>query len=742
VRRRGELVARLLLTVAVLLPYWPLLTFSVIFVTDDRFASDIFHAELPFRVIAGELLRAGRLPVWTSAICSGYPLTGAPTEPIGHVLFALLPPAPALDALILVLLMVAAHGAYSLARRFGADLPAAVLAGIAFAGSGYIAAQLKHVSIVSTVVWLPVGLLLIDRALAPAKRHRWTAIAAFGLVFAQQVLSGFPQSAYIAALAYGAFALFRGILTRAQHPEEAVAGPLMGLAGAVVLGAAAGAVLLLPLSALGTISDRAEPLGYEWSTRLAYWVPNVQTFLFPYVHGDISDNTYVGLSIFWEDYAYVGALTFLLALYGAWRERRRPIVVFTFLMTLLAYLFVLGRATPVFHAAYVMVPGMKLFRFPTRFLIVVDLGLAILGAFGLSRLRADLASRWPAPSRVPSLVAIGACVLTALDLFVHQPRQNPMVPAAAWLSPPPTVDLVRSGTAAPRTFTPRHRDMHRRVFEIARGWADVTPYYQLRDVLAPGLGGGFWGVPSADCYVGISPRWYVDVWGDHSRELSLMALLASNDYNAGLLRIAPNLASVLGAYGVTHLLSSYPLAGPRQLPFAGRSDHAYVYRIDGAARVRLVPAASVMTDADAARRLLDPAFDPSREVLLHDAPADVAPRFADAITPAVAGRATLVRDDVTEMTVETESGADQFLLLADTFYPGWKAELDGAVVPVYRANLSVRAVAVPKGRHTIRFVYVAPGYSMGLAVSAAALAALLAWLAAALVRGSRKPSPA
>src|SRR5204862_6357002 len=128
------------------------------------------------------------------------------TEPIGLVAFWLLSPAAALDLLLIVLLLVAAHGAYALARRFGAARPGAVLAGLAFAGSGYIACQLKHLSIVSTVVWLPVGLALLDRvfvglgdaeqrAMTPARRA--LLMATFGLVFAQQALSGFPQSVYI-----------------------------------------------------------------------------------------------------------------------------------------------------------------------------------------------------------------------------------------------------------------------------------------------------------------------------------------------------------------------------------------------------------------------------------------------------------------------------------------------------------------------------------------------------------------
>jgi hypothetical protein len=730
-RWRAGLLARILLTAGALLPYWRLLTFSVVFVTDDYFASDVFNGELPGRALIGGAVRAGHWPAWTNRICSGYPLVGAPADPIGLGLFALLPPAAALDALVIVLLLAAAHGAYSLARRFGAGVPGAVLAGLAFAGSGYIACQLKHVSIVSTVVWLPWGMLLIDRALSPRPTSGWP-VAAFGLVFAEQVLSGFPQSAYIAGLTYGVFALYRAIAVRAQSPDAAIYAPMSALAGAIVLGAAAGAVVVMPLSALGGISDRAEPLGYEWSTRLAYWLPNIQTFLIPYIHGDISDNTYAGPPFFWEDYGYVGVLTFLLALYGAYRERQRPIVVFTFALTLLAYLIVLGRATPVFHAAYLLVPGMRLFRFPTRFLIVVELGLALLAAFGLTRLRDGLARRWPIPSRIPSIAVTAICVLTALDLFIHQPRQNPLVPADAWLAPPASVELVRSTAAEPRTFTPRHRDVHRRAFLDARGWANVEPYYRLRDVLAPNLGGGFWNVPSGDCYVGISPRWFVDVWGDHNRELSLMSLLARYDFNTGVLRVRPNFPKILAGYGVTHVLTSYPIDGA-SLPFAGRSGSAYVYRVDGAMRARIVPAGRRMSDADAAKRLLDPAFDPAREALLQNMTTDGAARNDTAAAAADgSARASITHETHDSLTIETMSSADGVLLLADTFYPGWTADVDGRDVPVLRANLSVRAIELPRGTHVVRFHYEMPGLAPGQAISAAAVSLLLAWLAGAV----------
>src|SRR5215471_2249995 len=275
----GNLRARAVLTLAALLPYWRFLSFHALYVTDDYFASDIFNGELPGRVLAGSILRAGEIPRWTTQLCSGIPLVGLPGDPVGVLAFALLPPAAALDVCVLVLVLAAAHGAYGLARRFGADRTGAVLAGIAFSGCGYFAAQLKHLSIVSTVAWLPVGLLLLDRAFAAerggrraeggektdegggrrtedgaevatiSRSRRSLYLALFGLVFAQQVLCGFPQSVYICALVYGGFALFRAIERRRAMGSPYAWIVWLGVATiAIALGAAAGAIVMLPLA--------------------------------------------------------------------------------------------------------------------------------------------------------------------------------------------------------------------------------------------------------------------------------------------------------------------------------------------------------------------------------------------------------------------------------------------------------------------------------------------------------------
>jgi hypothetical protein len=615
-----------------------------------------------------------------------------------------------------------------------------VLAGLAFAGSGYIATQLKHLSIMSTIVWLPIGLVLIDRVLTPGPARRSLLLATLGLLFANQVLAGFPQAAYISALVYGCFALFRALTRRHELGMPKVWLPwLAGMVAALALGVAAGAVIMLPLAELAGVSDRAQPLDYEWATYTNFWPPNVLTFFLPYINGDSSDLSYIGPTPFWENYGYAGAATALLAIYGGVRERRRALVMFLIALTITAFLFILGPRTPVYYVAYRLIPGMARFRAPTRFLVIVDLGLALLAAVGLTRLRKDLEGRWPAPSRLPRLIAIGICAVTAVDLFIHQPRQNPFVPAKDWLAAPRTVDVLRADTSAPRTYTPHHRDVHRHVhLKAAHGMTSIEPYFQLRDLIAPDTG-SYWNVPSADCYVGLAPRWYVTVWSYHYLENSLIHDLSLQKWfdDPPTLEIRAPLVNLLRTYGVTHVLSPYPGTDPALTPIA-REGAAYVYRVEGAARVRVVGAARrISSDEQAAARLRQPTFDPDREILLLDAPESVHPVVSDpagASAGGTRGQARITHESARELVVEAVAPQDGFLLLADMYYPGWHAQVDGVSTPIYRANISTRGIALPKGTHTVRFAYDPASFFRGLPITLVSLSVLLLWFVVAARR--------
>jgi uncharacterized membrane protein YfhO len=67
------------------------------------------------------------------------------------------------------------------------------------------------------------------------------------------------------------------------------------------------------------------------------------------------------------------------------------------------------------------------------------------------------------------------------------------------------------------------------------------------------------------------------------------------------------------------------------------------------------------------------------------------------------GSARIVSYRNTEVILEADSPDGGFLVLNDPWHPWWFSELDGKPTPILRANVLFRAVAMPPGRHTVRF---------------------------------------
>ncbi len=102
--------------------------------------------------------------------------------------------------------------------------------------------------------------------------------------------------------------------------------------------------------------------------------------------------------------------------------------------------------------------------------------------------------------------------------------------------------------------------------------------------------------------------------------------------------------------------------------------------------------------------------------------------------------AEIVTYEPERVEVETNSPRDGFLVLSDTFRPGWTALVDGAPAPIWRAQTAFRAVRVPSGTHRVVFQYRPQSLRIGAAVSILALLVLAARISIAWFR-SRRNSP-
>lgn len=78
---------------------------------------------------------------------------------------------------------------------------------------------------------------------------------------------------------------------------------------------------------------------------------------------------------------------------------------------------------------------------------------------------------------------------------------------------------------------------------------------------------------------------------------------------------------------------------------------------------------------------------------------------------------TITRYDYNQISMQVTAPAGGFVVLSDTYYPGWVAELNGVDIPIYRANSIMRGVEVPAGEHRLVFTFRPLDFYVGLGVA-------------------------
>lgn len=729
---RRVIACALLLALAIVAPYNHLLRFDQVLLTDDVSISDAFDAELPVRAWIGAHGAA-----WTGQIYGGFPFAVGNETPLGYGAFHTLPPAAALDAFLLVGLLVAGFGARAFANALGASPTGALLAGLVYAQSGYIVSRMRHSEIFEISVLLPWGLLAMERLVRPRAETvggRLPGALALSAVFAWQVLAGFPQVAYYSGLAYVGW-----FLLRARGPIAARLGQPLGvaaLASAVAL--LIGAPGIWPLADLARHSNR----GATWllNDRIAevYAPARIVGFLFPYADGDGSTLTAGLTGLYWEDYTYMGVLTFLLAV-GSLRllapdhAGSRSGVAALWTIGLVAFLFALGPNTPFYAAVWHVVPGVAMFRLPTRALVVTELALAVLAGLALSALEARLAM---ARKQRPGLPRVGllsglVVVVTMADLSARQLRQNAWGEADAWLAPPDTARFLLQPGNEGRYFALGHYAWHTDAIGKAGGWAgDLGEVLQNRGMLGPNLS-LYWGLQAIQGYAGAAPAWSAAMWGSPQERGLIDQTMQLDGHEQAV--AAPSLGRLLGLGHVRWVVTHVPIVPPEGWPMTlkpvWQGTYARVYEVpDVMPRAWVVPSLTRVADDDAVIKGLSTRFDAWRTafVIADDVPAPLAgngratldgePTIPADGEPTIPpdGASTIPAHGLATITAEGDETLDidaagpGTLIVADTWYPGWVATVDGVETPIWRANLWQRAIPLPPGAHHVHLAFALP----------------------------------
>jgi hypothetical protein len=120
----------------------------------------------------------------------------------------------------------------------------------------------------------------------------------------------------------------------------------------------------------------------------------------------------------------------------------------------------------------------------------------------------------------------------------------------------------------------------------------------------------------------------------------------------------------------------------------------------------------------------DPTFDPAQTVVINNSTSVGAQHVAP-----LQNTATITEYTPERIVIDAQSAAEGYLVLTDTYYPGWQATVNGMVTPIQRADVLFRAVPVPAGASEVIFEY-RPAWLPG-----AQIAGLAAWLIVLVITG-------
>ena len=279
-------------------------------------------------------------------------------------------PILAVNVFVLATFVLSALAMYALVRRYTGP-PAALVAGFFYAFYPWRYDSLAHLHMLA-VQYFPLVFLFTDRWLETARR-RDVVLLALALIL--QALSSF-YLAYALVLAYGPFLLVALWHWRSRLDRRRLVG--LGIAVSVV--AVVMIMVSLPylrLRQLGVIpsyggEDDAPSLG------LIPFIATAQVRKYLYERG-------IGP---------VGYLLALVAVLPPWRGRRDPWlagVLVAAVGTLAAFgpgILIGGREYASPYRLLGLLPGFGTVRLPTRFVLVAQLGFALLAGLGLGRLLA------------------------------------------------------------------------------------------------------------------------------------------------------------------------------------------------------------------------------------------------------------------------------------------------------------------------------------------------------------------
>ena len=739
-----------------LLYFLPMLSSKNIFVERDLAAFFI-----PPRYLWVSLVKSFQLPLWNPYNYSGIPLLATLQPGVfypPHILYFFLPFNVAWNWLIILHVYLAGVSTYLLLRYLRASVAGAFVGGIIFMLSGYLISVHNLLTHLLAVVWLPLIMIQFLRYFE-TKQRKFLVFSS--ILLTVQFFAGAPEISITTVMVVCVVTAFvhrfldAGI---ADVPSPLTRMKALGLTlGLLFL---LSSVQLLPFLELKAHSIRIAGLSYPEAITWSFaWKDFIQFFI-PDAFGYFSSTKKYWSNQSWLLTLYWGITPFVLSLFYFISTDKKRIVLISLMFVSLV--FALGGNTPAYKLLH-HIPPFSSIRYPVKFIFLFIFLVAVTAGLGFDNIKKGVLEGNPRVKRTIAVFFYSGFIFVVLWglMSIYSDTVSRFFDSMGFV--PDTYNVATINIHNIKRFL-----LFSFLFCIM-----LLAYMRIRFkktaaffVILIAVLDIF--LANSGYYTSGSWKFYINTneWGEHTflgkiagnkaterYFVSFKTLGEFNHFPYDRAILAPPYAALFGLYsfggaevlrighyeafssllkdsptlelgkrflnvsGVRYVITAYELTDKdfsllQSIEAGAKTSRLYEYMSYPGRFLLYGRVHTVKDDKEMKEKLLDRSIDLRQELVI------LSKDGIDLSEKNVKGEVRLLSYNANEVSFACETQSDALLYVSDAYYPGWKAYLDGKEARIYRANLAFRAVYVPRGTHTVLFVYRPLSFYVGCCLTA------------------------
>lgn len=706
---------------------------------------------LPPKYLWVNLIKSFTIPLWNPYNYSGIPLLATLQPGIFYppnILYLFLPFNIVWNWMIMLHFIFAGINLYFFLNYLKCSREASFVGGIIFMLSGYLLSVHNLLPHLLSVSWFPLVPMFFLKYLKKQK-IKYAVIASICL--SMEFFAGAPEVVIMSVFILIIFSVFFPLFF--DNSDIKLCSRIMSLSIVCLIFLLICSVQLLPFYELSSNSIRKGGLSYQEAITWSFsWKDIVQFFIHnPYEY-------YKNLETYWSNQTwlkslYLGISPFILSIfYFISKDKKRPLF---FLLIIISFIFALGGNTPIYRIIY-EIPPFNSIRYPVKFLFIFFFVIAITSGLGYDQLKKGIEEKNPNTKNIILTIFYAGFIFSLLwgffsffnnEIYAFFDKNN--------IKPEKYNDIDYNIHNLKRFFFYSFLFCTILLFALRLKYKKIAlfgiiilitfdlfsatyNYYSMlpwdnykknndfvdkiqnsetrRYMVAPLTEDEFYSSLD-DKSILNSP--YSALYNLHSIKGAEVLRVLNHEHFTNILYSTKSIEEAKRYFdvsGIGYIITINKIEDKdfRQVESIDAGDkkvYLYEYLSQPGRFLFFQEALYIQNEKDIINKLTDKNIDLNKKLILLSNEKNIEYKYGRSSGTA---ETNLISYKPNRVVIECKTDEDGFLYISDTYYPGWKAYVNGKQTKIYRANLAFRAVEISAGKNLIIFEYAPLSFYVGI----------------------------